>query len=141
MGQGLFVYSGSRNEDEYCKMVNISIAKSCQFGGVANKSGGCAFPDRGKYLNRCAFTHERREGAAIKHAWIRTCSIKMKTRVKISLRSFHHIDPVFLRSDFDVDEMKRNWRDYSSLLLLYFTNLEIFYSECILRKKYGYFEE
>lgn len=73
-----------------------------------NKSGGCAFPDRGKYLNRCAFTHERREGAAIKHAWIRTCSIKMKTRVKISLRSFHHIDPVFLRSDFDVDEMKRN---------------------------------
>lgn len=37
-----------------------------------NKSGGCAFPDRGKYLNRCAFTHERREGAAIKHAWIRT---------------------------------------------------------------------
>lgn len=63
---------GTKTKRRCCEMVNISIAKSCQFGGVANKSGGCAFPDRGKYLNRCAFTHERREGAAIKHAWIRT---------------------------------------------------------------------
>lgn len=105
-GSRIFVYSGSWNKDECCEMVNISIAKSCQFGGVANKSGRCAFPDRGKYLNRCAFTHERREGAAIKHTWVRTCSIKMKTRVKISLRSFHHIDLVFLRSDFDVNKTK-----------------------------------
>lgn len=65
-GSRIFVYSGSQNEDEK-EMVNIFIAKTCQFrgvrrkrGGVANKSGGCAFPSRGKYLNRCALTHERR---------------------------------------------------------------------------------
>lgn len=65
-GSRIFVHSGSQNEDEK-EMVNISIAKTCQFrgvrrkrGGVANKSGGCAFPGRGKYLNRCALTHERR---------------------------------------------------------------------------------
>lgn len=67
-GSRIFVYSGSQNEDEKeMATVNIFIAKTCQFrgvrrkrGGVANKSGGCTFPGRGKYLNRCALTHERR---------------------------------------------------------------------------------
>lgn len=89
-----------------CEMatVNISIAKSCQFrgvwrkrGGVANKSGGCAFPGRGKYLNRRALTRERggegRRGGD--KTWIRTCSIKIyKCKSKIFFSFFRSYDSV-----------------------------------------------
>lgn len=90
---------------------------------MANKSGGCAFPGRGKYLNRRALTRERggegRVGEAIKRGSARVRLKYTNAKVKFSFRSFDHTIPS-LRSVFDETKLMRLF----IVIIFYYTNLE-----------------